>query len=319
MNRLLLFIKGVLMWACDVIPWVSGGTIAFITGIYDELLDALHSINFKTFKLLFTFKFAKFWKAIHGNFLLTLFGWIIVAILSLVKLIHWLLMMYPEHVWAFFFGLILASAFILRKQIKKWKHYFWILLVIWIVVWFFLTSISVLAYGDSQWAVLWAWAIAIIAMILPGISGSYILLIIWQYKNILWTIVDVVDQVKLLLSWWDTNMALFYSSLGKLWLFIVGAVVWLILFAKLLHWIKAKWHDQMVVVLTGFMIGSLNKVWPWKKTVEVWIDRHGEKQPLVQQHILPSSLEQILWGVGLALVGSGVVILVYKLSHKLNK
>lgn len=293
------------MGACDVIPGVSGGTIAFITWIYDELIDALHAFNLSNLRLLFQWKVKLFWKNIHGKFLVTVFGWIIVAILTLAKLISHLLEAYPSLVRAFFFGLIVASAIILRKSIKKYKLWYLVLLAIWIFVWFMVTWLPVFNLGSGNLTMFGSWFIAIIAMILPGISGSYILVILWQYQEVLWNIVS--------LTAWN------FKVIVPIIVFIIWAVAWLISFSKLLHWIKSRWHDQMVVVLIWFMLWSLNKVWPWKETVETYVDRHGDIQPLVQNNILPTFSNDVMFAILIALWWLWFVILINYLAKKFMK
>lgn len=302
MKRYWIFLKWFLMWTCDVIPWVSGGTIAFITWIYDELIDSLYAFNAKTLKLLWQWKIKLFWKNINGNFLITLFGWIIVAILTLAKLISYLLEFYPSLVRAFFFGLILASAIILRKSIKKYKLSYLLLLVVWIIIWFVVTSLPVFNLGSSNFAMLVSWFFAIIAMILPGISGSYILVILWQYQEVLSTVVS--------LTGWD------FKAILPIIIFMWWAVIGLLSFAKLLYWIKSRRHDQMVIILIWFMLWSLNKIWPWKDTVSTFLDRHGELQPLVQKNIVPVFSIKVLTVISIAIWWVVVVLLIDFLAKK---
>ncbi len=301
MQKVILFLKWVLMGTCDVIPGVSGGTIAFITGIYDDLIDALYAFNLTTLKLVLKGKIASAWKAINGNFLVTLFAGIFVAIFSFSKLISYLLETYPVFVWAFFFWLILASVLILRKSLKQRKLIYLLFLAIGIAMGYYLTSLPAFNLGSGNLTMFGSGAIAIIAMILPGISGSYILVILWQYQQVLDNVVNFVGG-----NWW---------ALIPLMIFMLGAIIGLLGFAKVLHWIKSKWHDQMVVVLIWFIIGSLNKVWPWKEAVETYIDRHWEIQPLVERSILPSWSNEVLFWILFCLVGFGIVLLVDFLSQ----
>jgi len=293
------------MWACDIIPWVSGGTIAFITGVYDELIDSLSSFNLKTIKLFFTGKRKSFRKEIHGTFLLLLFGGIFTAILTLVKAIDFLLTTYPENVWALFFGLILASAFLLKKTIKKWTNIYIFRLVVWLLVGYGITALPILSMWEWIVSTFLSGVFAIIAMILPGISGSYILVILWQYQHILSSIVQLIE--------WNL------SALITIATFIVGAIFWIISFSKILHYIKARRHDQMMLVLIGLMLGSLNKVRPWKETLETFIDRHGDIQPLTQQNIIPTDITQAIRGLSLCLLWILTVVGVYFLAEKFNK
>ena len=303
MKKLLVFLKWILMWTCDVIPWVSGWTIAFITWIYDELIDSLYAFNGKTLKLFLQWKIKKVWKEINGNFLVLVFGGIFVAIFTLAKLISYLLITYPSFVWAFFFGLILASAIILRKSIKKFKIIYFLFLIVGTLVWYYLTSLPVFNLGSGNLTMFASGAIAIIAMILPGVSGSYILLILWQYQEVLWNVVAIVD--------WNLN------AIIPILIFIGWAVVGLISFAKLLHWIKSRWHDQMVIVLIWFILWSLNKIWPWKETVSTFLDRHGEMQPLIQKNILPLWSNDVLFAILISLSGFLIVLLIDFLAKRI--
>lgn len=290
------------MWTCDVIPWVSGGTIAFITWIYDDLIDALYAFNKKTLKLLLKWKIKEAWKAINGNFLVLLFWGIFVAIFTFAKLINYLLFTYPSFVWAFFFWLILASAIILRKSLKKKKTIYLLFLLIGLIIWYYLVSLPAINLWTGLLTMFFSWFIAIIAMILPGISGSYILVILWQYQEVLSKVVAIVE--------WN------FQAIIPLLIFIVWAVIWILSFAKLLHWIKSKWHDQMVVVLIWFILGSLNKIWPWKETVQTYLDSHGVEQPLVQTNIIPSWGMDVVWCVALAILGFLIVWIIDIISKK---
>jgi len=296
------------MWACDVIPGVSGGTIAFITGIYDELLDALHGFNMDTLYLLFKGDIRGVWKAIHGNFLLAVVLGIVVAVGTLATLITYLLDTYPSFVWAFFTGLILASVVVLWQMIrqKKWIYILW--LVVWCIVWWGITSLPALSLGDGLWSLFAAGAIAIIAMILPGISGSYLLLILGKYSDVLWLVVDSVDALR--------TFSLGNIPFVPLTVFVLGIVLWLGVFSRILRWVKEHYHDQMVVVLMGFMLGALQTIWPWKQTVSTYLDRHGIEKPLIQENILRPNTEALLWGLGFAVVGMVMMLGIYFVTKK---
>jgi len=299
MSNFLLFLKGLLMWACDVIPGISWGTIAFITGIYDELIDALHSFNLKTLKFLFTGNRKLFWKVIHWNFLVLVFWWIIISILSLVKLITFLLLAYPILVWAFFFWLILASTILIKKTIKKRTNIIAILMFTGMMVWFFVTTLPVVSLGDWYLSMFISWFFAIIAMILPGISGSYILVILWQYQDVLSKITELVS--------WNVEM------IGFIGIFIGGCIVWLLSFSKLLHYLKKNRHDQLVAILMWFMLWSLNKVRPRKEVLPDSMDKH-----LLWANILPQSGQELIWGLSAIILWFWIVLLVDKISHKIK-
>lgn len=305
MKKILIFLKWILMWACDVIPGVSWGTIAFITWIYDDLIDALYAFNMNTLRLLFKGKIKQVWKVINGNFLVLLFSGIFLAIFTLAKLINHLLFTYPSLLRAFFFGLILASAIILIRSIKKFKVIYLLFLVVWILIWYYLTSLPTFNLWSGNLTMFASGAIAIIAMILPGISGSYILLILWQYQEVLWNVVSIVE--------WN------FHAIIPILIFIAWAIVGIVSFAKILHWVKSKWHDQMVIVLTWFILWSLNKIWPWKETLSTFVDRHWEVQPLIQWNIIPLWSNNVLFAILLCLFGFWIVLLINYLWKKMAK
>ncbi len=311
MNRsikeyLVLVLKGMGMGAADVVPGVSGGTIAFITGIYSELINSIKSIDVKAFKLLLSGKFSEFWKKINGTFLVAVFAGIFISILSLAKLLKFLLENYPILVWSFFFGLIVASAIFVGKNIKKWKPGIIIAAIIGIIIAYFITVISPAEANTSYWFIFVSGAIAICAMILPGISGSFILVLLGMYKFILQAVSDFNISVVLT--------------------FMAGAAIGIIAFSNVLSWFLKKYYDYTIAVLAGFMIGSLNKVWPWKKVIETFTDRHGEIKPLIEENILPGTFEQVtgndsmlLWSILLAVAGILLILLFERFSEPVKK
>jgi putative membrane protein len=272
-NYLLLVLKGMGMGAADVVPGVSGGTIAFITGIYEELIFSIKSINLKALKLFFSGKPAAFWKAINGNFLLSVVLGIAISIFSLAKGLSYLLHHFPILVWSFFFGLIVASAIYVARTIKIWNAGAVIAGIAGIVIAWFITIISP-AEANTTWLFIFiSGSIAICAMILPGISGSFILVLLGMYRFILGAVGDF--------------------NIPVLLVFIAGAAVGIIAFSNVLSWLLKKFHNITIAVLAGFMVGSLNKVWPWKEVTESFTDRHGEVRPLAERNILPGTYESI--------------------------
>ena len=255
------------MGAADVVPGVSGGTIAFITGIYEELINSIKGINLKAIKLFFTGRWFSFWKQINGNFLLAVFAGIAISVLSLAKVLEYLLENKPILIWSFFFGLVLASSYVVSRRITRWQYPKVIALVAGIGIAFYITSVTPTTTTDASWFVILSGGLASCAMILPGISGSFILLLLGKYTFALHAVNERIILDLLLLG--------------------VGAVTGLILFANLLSWLLKKYHDITIAVLVGFMIGSLNKIWPWKETVKSIIVE-GELRPLVEKNILPS-------------------------------
>lgn len=248
---IIVAVKGVCMGAADVIPGVSGGTIAFITGIYDQLLESINSIDATAIKLFFTGRFKEFWKHINGGFLLSLICGIAISILSLAGLMQYLLEHHPIQTWAFFFGLIVASSIFILKGIEGWNLKAFIWLVAGIVLGIVICTLSPTRTPDALWFIFLSGAIAVCAMILPGISGSFILLILGKYQYIMEAISGF------------TSGATIGESLVILSVFAVGAVCGLLSFSKFLHWLLGRFNKETLLVLAGFIIGSLVKVWPW--------------------------------------------------------
>ena len=239
------------MGAADVIPGVSGGTIAFITGIYDQLIGSINSINAEALKLFFTGKFKEFWKHINGTFLLSLFCGILFSVVALAGLMQYLLESHPIQTWAFFFGLIVASSLFILRGIEGWNLKAVIFLILGIGLGVTVCTLSPTTTPDALWFIFLSGAIAICAMILPGISGSFILLILGKYKFIMEAITGLT-----------TGQAV-GENLVILGVFAVGAVCGIIAFSRILNWLLSRYHKQTLLVLAGFIIGSLVKVWPW--------------------------------------------------------
>ncbi len=289
-----LVLKGIGMGAADVVPGVSGGTIAFIVGIYDELIDSIKSINMHSLKLLFTGKIAAFWKAINANFLLSLLFGIAISILSLAKLITYLLVNEPVLVWAFFFGLVLASTWFVSKDIKEWSWKTILGFIAGAVVAYYITIATPAETSTNLLFIFLCGAIAICAMILPGISGSFILVLLGKYFYIM----EAVNKLD-------------FIVLG---VFAFGALLGITSFSRVLSYALKHFRNITLSVLTGFMLGSLNKVWPWKEVVETYTDTHGEVKPLVENNILPN--EYLVEGIILMIVGFALVYVLEKLSAK---
>ncbi len=274
------------MGAADVVPGVSGGTIAFISGIYEELLESINSINFKTLKILKEDGFKAMWTSINGSFLLSLLLGIGFSVLSLARVIKWLLETHPILLWAFFFGLVIASIIFVGKQIQKWNFGAIIMLLIGASLAYYITIIPALsATNDSSLFLILAGALAICAMILPGISGAFILLLLGAYKPAL----DAIHNF----------------DIKKIALLGFGAILGLFSFARVLKWMFEKHKDLTLAVLTGFIIGSLNKIWPWKKIINSEMI-NGKLKILQEESISPFSFPgnpQLLGAILLALVG----------------
>ncbi len=250
-KNIMVAVKGACMGAADVIPGVSGGTIAFIMGIYDEFVGSLASINTEAVKLLLGGKFKEFWKHINGSFLLSLVIGIGCSVVLLAGLMQYLLAHQPIQTWAFFFGLIVASSLFIIRGIKGWGLREGLFIVLGIILGIVICTLTPTRTPDGLWFIFLSGAIAICAMILPGISGSFILLILGKYQFIMGTISDLVSGINV-----GQNMVV-------IGIFGIGAVVGILAFSKFLHWLLARWQKETMIVLAGFIIGSLVKVWPW--------------------------------------------------------
>ncbi|QDO93971.1 DUF368 domain-containing protein [Formosa sediminum] len=258
-DYLIISLKGLAMGAADAVPGVSGGTIAFISGIYEELIATISGINLSLFKTLKTDGFIAFWKQLNGNFITALLIGIIVSFISFMRVAKYLLEHHPVLIWSFFFGLIIASIFFVGKQIERWNMAAILSLIAGAILAYYITTLPSLSSTASPWFLFFAGAIAICAMILPGISGSFILLILGAYKTL--------------------SDALHDFDIKKILLFVSGAVVGLLSFSHLLKWLFKHYHNITLAVLTGFIFGSLNKVWPWKITATVLEKETGRILP----------------------------------------
>ncbi len=270
-NYLMVTIKGICMGAADVIPGVSGGTIAFMTGIYEDLVGSINAINAEALKLLFTGKVKQFWKQINGNFLLSLIIGILISVMSLAKLMQYLLNFHPIQTWAFFFGLIVASSIFILRGISGWKTKDVITLIAGIALGVVICTLSPTKTPDGLWFIFLCGAIAICAMILPGISGSFILLILGKYEYMMSTIANIVS---------GKGEAMDFIILA---VFAVGAAIGIVAFSKFLHWLLKRFHRTTLLVLAGFIIGSLVKVWPWSNMEAVTLSQFPEAQTIKEE------------------------------------
>lgn len=272
-DYILLFLKGVAMGGADVVPGVSGGTIAFISGIYEELLTSIKAINVENLRLLLKGEFKAFWQAINGNFLLAVFTGILVSVKSLATLIIFFKDNYPIQLWSFFWGLIMISSIVVLRQITRWHTGVILSGLIGIVIAFGITTITPAQTSDSPLVILGSGALAISAMILPGISGAFILLILGKYEFIITAVSEL--------------------NLPILGLFALGCLIGLVSFVRVISWLLNRYHNAAVAMLAGFMMGSLNKLWPWKQVLEYRMDRHGEQVPFIEKNILPNEYYEI--------------------------
>ncbi len=261
------------MGAADVVPGVSGGTIAFITGIYDTLLESIRRVNPSLLGIWKREGFKAAFAHINGFFLISLFGGILLSIATLAKLISWLLTTHPVPLWSFFFGLILVSVYHMLKQVENKTALRFVFMLVGIAVAYSITVLKPLHIEPTSINILFAGAIAICAMILPGISGSFILLMIGMYAPILGAVKN--------------------GEFSILLMFICGCVAGLLSFSHLLSWLLKNYRDQTFLFLIGLMLGTLPKIWPWKETISWRTNSKGEMVPLLQNNLSPFNFESV--------------------------
>ena len=309
-HYLMTAVKGLCMGAADVIPGVSGGTIAFMTGIYEELLGSIKSIDSTAVKLLFKGKIAEMWRHINGNFLVSVIGGILVSIFSLAKVMQYLLEHHPVPTWSFFLGLIIASSIYIIRDIfkdggKSKGATVAIMLLAGIILGMVVCMLSPTETTDAYWFIFISGAIAICAMILPGISGSFVLLVLGKYEFIMKAISDM--------------------NLPVLITFALGAAAGIIAFSHFLTWLLKKYRIGTLSVLAGFIIGSLIKVWPWfidnseydANGIFAW----GSFTPLLPDKFaaLTGNDPQVLQAAIFAIIGVGIVFLIETIAKKVAR
>ena len=296
-----LLARGFAMGSADVVPGVSGGTMAFILGIYEELIFSIRALARKDFwQALLKFQLKEAFEAINLYFLIAVGSGIVLAFLSLAKGLKWMLDHQPLLLWSFFFGLVVASVITVARRIKQWTLGLVLALAVAALGAFLLVGAIPAQTPDTALYIFLSGALASCAMILPGISGAFILLLLGKYQFAL----DAVNN----------------RSLMGLLLLGAGAAIGLITFAQILSWVFRKYHDFTVAVLTGFMLGSLRKLWPWQEVVDFIVDSHGEKIPTVIHNYLPAMQInghfniEIITVLALAAVGFALVMLLDKLA-----
>ena len=272
-SYLFLCLRGMAMGGADVIPGVSGGTIAFITGIYEELIKSIKSVNVRLFKTLFREGIAAAWQQVNGNFLLAVVSGILISIFSLARLISWLLANHPMLVWAFFFGLIVGSAIYIGRKIEKWSAAVFLFLIAGTALAYYITIATPATTPETVWFVFLSGSIALCALILPGISGAFILVLLGKYEFMLNAVRDF--------------------NLWIIMVFAAGGVLGVVAFSNVIAWLFKKHPNVTLALLGGFMIGSLNKLWPWKKVLEWKLNSDGEKVAFLEQSISPTKYAEI--------------------------
>ena len=288
-KNLVVALKGYAMGAANVIPGVSGGTIALLTGIFNELIEALNAVlSVSSWKLLLKGDIKGFWKAIHGTFLLWLAIGVIISVFSLAKLMGYVLEHHPVQTWAFFFGLIIVSAVFMLSDIKGWKGADVLWLVLGAALGAVICLLSPTETTSDLWFIALCGAIAICTMILPGISGSFILVLLGKYEYIMKAVSEL--------------------NVPVLVVFAIGCVLGILAFSKFLHWLIGKYEKQTLLVLIGFTLGALVKVWPWTDKAACEAANVLNGQPIETLHV-PGA---ILW----ALIGAGMVLVLELLTKK---
>jgi putative membrane protein len=305
-DYLIISLKGMAMGAADAVPGVSGGTIAFISGIYEELIASISLVNFSLIKTFKNEGIKSVWNKVNGNFLLSLVIGILISFVSFMKIAKHLLELHPILVWSFFFGLVLASILYVSKQIKKWDPLRITLFILAVFLAYYITTLPSLANNENPIFLFLAAAIAICAMILPGISGAFILVLLGAYKTL--------------------STAFSNFDIKNIIIFIAGAIVGLLSFSKLLKWLFNNYKNSTLAILTGFIVGSLNKIWPWKQTLSFRIDSKGIEIPILQQSILPQEFAklynldpQVGFAILLMTIGFFSIIILEKIGSRSNK
>tara|TARA_B100000902_G_scaffold386485_1_gene429209 strand:+ start:1291 stop:2202 length:912 start_codon:yes stop_codon:yes gene_type:complete len=299
--KLALFFKGIAMGAADIVPGVSGGTIALITGIYEELIDSIKNISFRLFKILFTDGFKSFWKDLNGNFLLTLASGILLSILLLAQFISYLLVNHEFKIWGFFFGLILSSGLFLYRQVNTLSSSSFIYLSFGFLLSSIISLTGPTSTPNNYFFVFFTGSIAICAMILPGISGSFILLLLSKYEYIINAIKDL--------------------KLDVLIVFSIGCIFGLLLFSRFLSYLFTNYKNTVLSVLSGFLFGSLIKVWPFRRIIETRINSEGVVEPFITRPALPeiNNIEEITFFALFTFLGYFLIHFLQKNSIEDNK
>lgn len=300
-QSLLLFIKGMMMGAADTVPGVSGGSIAFMTGIYEELIYSLKQCGPAALSVLFGQGIKAAWQHVNGTFLLTLLGGIVLSGLTIAQVVLFWLDEYPVQLWSFFFGLILATTWSVANHIEQWRLPTYLFFAIGTVVAYLITTLVPGNIEANYMTFFLAGAIAICAMILPGISGSFILLLMGMYSPVLQALKNI--------------------DLPIIVVFAGGCVTGLLSFSHALNWMFSKHKTTTLAVLGGFLLGSLNKVWPWKVTLTSTLDSHGKRITLTSENVLPQAFEaatqqpaHVAMSVSLVILGIAIVMLIERLG-----
>ncbi len=299
---IILILKGIGMGAANVIPGVSGGTIALITGIFERLIHSIKSFNIKAIRLFFSGKFKEFAKHTDIYFLLAILIGIIIAVVSLAKVFDFLFINYPVYIWSFFFGLVLASVYFVGKTISKWSTSVVITFIIGVAIAVYVSTLNPAVENKGFVYLMFCGVAAICSMILPGLSGSFILVILGNYKLVA---IDAINNrdIEILIP------------------VLLGAVVGLLAFSHFLSWVFKKYKNQTIAILTGFILGSLSILWPWQKKIYLYnefnelIIKKGEPVVARFERIIPETFNnEVMTAIIFVLVGIASIWLIEKLA-----
>lgn len=306
--------RGVCMGASDIVPGVSGGTMAFILGIYEELIDSIRAVGRpNVLQAAFKFRLKEIFRILNWEFLLSIVIGILIAIITLSHALESLLINQPVYLWSFFFGLVLASVLVVSKRLKQWNLALFAILLVGAASAYLLVGLVPLHTPNDWWFLILSGAIASCALILPGVSGAFLLVLLGKYQYVLGSVNDFRAGD------WQAAVPLIFVS--------IGAAIGLVTFAQFLSWLFKRYHDLTVALLIGLMVGSLRKIWPWKLDLD-WLrddagqfilDSEGHKLVIEQANILPdlgSSADVTQFGIAvvLALVGISVILLIDRLA-----
>jgi len=301
-----LILKGIGMGAANVIPGVSGGTVALITGIFERLIDAIKSFNLTAIQLLLKGKIKEFIKYVDLYFLIAVFSGAVISVFSLAKLLGYLFDNYPVYIWSYFFGLILASVYFVGRTIHKWTISVILTFIIGTTIAILISILSPATKNESFIYLIICGVVAICSMILPGLSGSFVLLLMGNYELIM---IDAVSEL-------NFNILLPVA---------IGAIGGLIAFSHFLSWIYKKYRNQTIATLTGFILGSLMILWPWKNEIYRidqagdYIIKDGEKLIQGYKWVIPQCNNQVLWAVVIMLTGILSIWIIEKLADQKTK
>jgi len=283
------------MGAADVVPGVSGGTMAMVLGIYEELIDATRKLTSAEFlQPLVRLRLMEALRVLPLSFLAAVLSGILVAIFSLASFLHWGLENYPVLIWAFFLGLVLASIIVVALRLPAWRFGTTALAVAGAVAAYLLVGLVPVQTPETWWFYILSGAIASTAMLLPGVSGSFMLVLLGKYQRVLGAVSD--------------RELLIVGLVG------IGAGLGIILFARVLAWLLHHYPNRTIAVLIGLMAGSLRKLWPWKEILETTLDRHGDIVPLIEQNVLPMANAESAYAALLAIGGFAAVLLLYRVA-----